>query len=198
MQTLREEMQQSNVDRLYLRKCVEELQGQIRQLQQDRQGQRDAKEAMEWERRQLLVQLDRLKRDGVAVGANNGGAVGVGAVPTTPARHDEPVQQLRRSREAASPLAPAGTADSHGVVPLSSPAPAVEPIDKVRWWEARLQAITSSMKVSQPPHPLTTPNAGTSRGIGPQQRTVENASLACDILNASPDINGGGFLGVIT
>ncbi|RNF22242.1 uncharacterized protein Tco025E_03174 [Trypanosoma conorhini] len=145
LQRLKEAAQQSDVDCRYLRKCIEELQRQLAQTQEDRDALREAVESVEREKRQLLVQVDRLQRDGG--GAATAAGVGGGLYATVPAS-SPPQQRNGGQREEAELAAP--SVKPRDVASPRQPSQGPGPMDRVRWWEEKLQAITSSVSASTP------------------------------------------------
>ncbi|ESL07754.1 hypothetical protein TRSC58_04553 [Trypanosoma rangeli SC58] len=146
MQVLKEAMKQSDVDCRYLRKCIEELQRQLAQAQKDGDALREAVESGEREKRQLRVQVDRSKRDG-----NSAASAGLCANASVPSS----LRQWKEQREETEMAASGVNQQEAGS--LRQAPQGTEPIDKVRWWEEKLQAITSS--VSSPVPLFSTPSA---------------------------------------
>ncbi|RNF08016.1 hypothetical protein TraAM80_02948 [Trypanosoma rangeli] len=146
MQVLKEAMKQSDVDCRYLRKCIEELQRQLAQAQKEKDALSEVVESGEREKRQLRVQIDRSKRDG-----NSTAAAGLCTNVSAPS----PLRQWKEQCEETEMVASSVNQQEAGS--LRQPPQGTEPMDKVRWWKEKLQAITSS--VSSPTPLFSTPPA---------------------------------------
>ncbi|EKG01903.1 hypothetical protein TCSYLVIO_007087 [Trypanosoma cruzi] len=153
IQALKEESQQCDVNCRYLGKCVEELQGQLAQVKKDRDLLRETKDSVEVERRRLLTQIDCLKRSGntaacvtdsaPASRGSGGGGEFYSSVLFSPTVQRWKVPHGGKDVEASGE-------NRHDAGSLLQSSERKEPVDKVRWWEAKLQAITSSMSSTMP------------------------------------------------